>query len=95
MDESPGENGASPSGRRSFNLTSAPLANGGDEDSLKDSTRKSRRRLLLAGGAVIPFITTIGSRSAFAGPNGNGSMGMGTGSMGGGTGSQGNKHHKW
>jgi hypothetical protein len=82
MDRPDAENGQTPSGRRSFNLTATPVAEPGDAQAPRRFGGKSRRKLLIGASAAVPFVTTIVSRPVFAKTKGGG-VGSLAGSGGG------------
>lgn len=71
MDDPSTKDGTSPTGPRSYNLTPhpspAPAGSNGEGQPERRAGSFRRRALLVGGGAAIPFVTTIGSRSVFAG----------------------------
>jgi hypothetical protein len=66
MVDEPEERSQSQSGRRSFTLTPRSRGQAGNAQPPEPRMGKSRRHLLIAGGAAIPFVATIASRPAFA-----------------------------
>jgi hypothetical protein len=68
MVDEPEERSQPQSGGRSFTLTPRSGTQAGNAQVPAPRLGKSRRHLLIAGGAAIPFVATIASRPAFAKP---------------------------